>query len=131
MMGRPRGPLWILLSAVAPAMKASIIRGELLAESRAGQTLAAPGARHLTQSLGHSVKRHRRSVTRYAESATADRVQRSSGGGAGLHLNDKRSVFSLTGRYSVGVTNVFKETGIKTQTWEILVRYGVRFGYGE
>jgi hypothetical protein len=53
------------------------------------------------------------------------------GAGLAYYLNDKRSVFSLTGRYSLGVTDVFKGTGIKTQTWEVLVRNGVRFGYGD
>jgi hypothetical protein len=53
--------------------------------------------------------------------------------GAGLawYLNDKRSVFSVDARYAVGVNDVFKDSGVKADAWEFLVRYGVRFGEGD
>jgi hypothetical protein len=53
------------------------------------------------------------------------------GAGLAYYLNDRRSVFALDMRYSLGITDVFAETGIKSQAWELLIRYGVRFGHGD
>ena len=53
------------------------------------------------------------------------------GAGLAYYLNDKRSVFAIDARYSVGANDVFKSSGVKVDAWEILIRYGVRFGQGD